>query len=144
MRDFKFFRENDKGLKKTNQFIPQGYVWAPYVPAETIDILFIPVRERNVLGNEEGYINGIINFLSVMYNTDAFSIGQYYNTVENDGMISFAVTNIDYDMNPIDGQVIYTFTISYQREHRNFEFVFSCDHNFQNVQNVRITLLNNF
>lgn len=143
MRDFKFFKDNN-GLKKTNQFIPPGMVYTPYLPAETIDNLFIPVREQNVLTNENDYINGIIRFLSVMYNTNAFSIGQCYNTVENDGMISFAVNRIDYDMNPIDGIVIYTFTISYQREHRNFELVFSCNLNFQNVQNVRITLLNNF
>lgn len=143
MRDFKFFKENN-GLKKTNQYISPGMVFAPFVSIDTTENLYIPVREQNVLINEDGYINGIINFLSVMYNTDVFRIGQYYNTVENDGMISFAVNSIDYDMNPIDGVVIYTFTISYQREHRNFEFVFSCDHNFQNVQNVRITLLNNF
>jgi hypothetical protein len=143
MRDFKFFKENN-GLKKTNQYISPGMVFAPYLPAETTEDYYQPVREQNVLVNENDYINGIINFLSVMYNTDAFRIGQYYNTVENDGMISFAVNHIDYDMNPIDGVVIYTFTISYQREHRNFELVFSCNHNFQNVQNARITLLNNF
>lgn len=143
MRDFKFFKDNN-GLKKTNQYISPGMVFAPYLPAETTENFYIPVREQNVLVNENDYINGIIRFLSVMYNTNAFSIGQCYNTVENDGMISFAVNRIDYDMNPIDGIVIYTFTISYQRDRRNFELVFSCDHNLQNVQNVRITLLNNF
>ena len=143
MRDFKFFRENNS-LKKTNQYISPGMVYAPYLPAETIDNLFIPVREQNVLTNENDYINGIISFLSVLYCTDAFRIGEYYNTVENDGMISFAVNSVDFEMNPNYGESIYTFTISYQREHRNFELVFSCNHNFQIIYNVRITLLNNF
>lgn len=147
MRDFKFFRENNKGIKKTNEYISPGYVWSPYVSIDATENLFIPIREQNVLGNEEDYINGIINFLRVMYNTDAFRIGQYYNTVENDGMISFVVNSVDFETNPNYGdygESIYTFTISYQREHRNFELVFSCNHNFQNAQNVRITLLNNF
>lgn len=143
MRDFKFFKENN-GLKKTNQYISPGMVFAPFVSIDATENLYIPVREQNVLTNENDYINGIISFLSVLYCTDAFRIGEYYNTVENDGMISFAVNRIDYDMNPIDGQITHTLTISYQREHRNFELVFSCNHNFQIIYNVRITLLNNF
>lgn len=143
MQDFKFFKENN-GLKKTNQYISPGMVFAPYLPAETTENIYIPLREQNVLTNENDYINGIIRFLSVMYNTNAFRIGEYYNTVENDGMISFAVNSVDFEMNPNYGVSIYTFTISYQRDRRNFELVFSCDHNFQNVQNARITLLNNF
>lgn len=124
MQDFKFLRNN-----KPNDLSELNMVFDPNQDITS-------VRSQNIMASQRDCVDGIIQFISSVYHTNAFELRRGYNTFGENELISFIVLDVVMLMDES-----CEFFVQYIRGHRHFVLTFSCDENFINIYNVNLSIM---